>query len=80
MRRAFSVLDEATIAEFAECVRRNEGLRTAIRARGLDVGATMRWLKENRRDVFKNASADKTGVLTAFWESQERSARGAENG
>jgi len=53
------VLDEATISELADAVRRNEGLRNAIAARGLPVEPTVKWLKEHRRDLFKQAHEEK---------------------
>ena len=52
-------MDDATVNELAECVKRNEGLRKSIEARGLPVGPTIKWLKEHRRDLFKQAHAQK---------------------
>jgi hypothetical protein len=52
-------LSDEIVNELAECVRRNEGLRQSIAARGMPVKETMKWLSDHRADVFKAAHRDK---------------------
>ena len=52
-------LSEQTMQEFVEAVRRNEGLRNAIRARGLPVKETMKYLQDHESARFKVAHQEK---------------------